>query len=222
VHDGAVTWLRNPGAGDRVRAQLALDASRSNAEIARAAGCSPGTVPRYRGSFAPPDPSQHARVAALDRFYASTPVQPDLSAGRCVTHPGGADLWASRDREDQQAALFLCQACPCLAECRSWALSLPPSPGVIIGGLTPYQLAQARTQALREQAEQQARAQATRARRAKSERLRYALGKGNTPEAARQRYLADPEPAKARARAYYQANKTEILVSRHAARRAVG
>ena len=127
-----------------MRAQLALDASRSNAEIARAAGCSPGTVPRYRASFEPPDPSQRARVAALDRFYASTPEQPDLSSGRCTTYPGGADLWTSRDREDQQAALFLCQACPCLQACRAWALSLPPSPAVIMGGLTPYQLAQAR------------------------------------------------------------------------------
>ncbi len=216
-----MTW-GNQGAGERIRAELALDPGRSDAEIAAAARCGVSTVARHRGSFAPPDPSERARTRALDRAYAGTPAQPDLSSGRCVTHPGGADLWASRDREDQQAALFLCQACPCLAECRSWALSLPPSPGVIIGGLTPYQLAQARTQALREQAEQQARAQATRARRAKSERLRYALGKGNTPEAARQRYLADPEPAKARARAYYQANKTEILASRHAARRAVG
>lgn len=44
------------------------------------------------------------------------------------------------DRTDaaRERALAVCRSCPVMAECRTWALDLPPrmSPGWVIGGLT--------------------------------------------------------------------------------------
>jgi Transcription factor WhiB len=47
-----------------------------------------------------------------------------------------------------------------------------------------------------------------------SERRRRALGKAETPEHQRARYHANPEPQKAAMRAYYAANRDQILADR--------
>jgi hypothetical protein len=81
----------------------------------------------------------------------SIPRQPEaLRAGLCVTAHLDPGLWSSADPAEREAATSVCLACPALAPCRAWALSIRQAddpPGLVLGGLDHAQRAAIRQQA---------------------------------------------------------------------------
>jgi WhiB family redox-sensing transcriptional regulator len=75
-----------------------------------------------------------------------TPVPPGgwIAAAECAQHPsvsfdmpGGRPELAERARSTA-AAKAICRACPVVAECAAWSLTVPdPVPTQIAGGMTP-------------------------------------------------------------------------------------
>jgi hypothetical protein len=79
--------------------------------------------------------------------YRPLPRQPAaLRDGTCATPGADPALWAAKDPARQSAAISACLACPALAPCRSWALSLRPAADehLILGGLLPSERARIR------------------------------------------------------------------------------
>lgn len=79
------------------------------------------------------------RVAALEVTISAyhrgkaPEAQPDLSAGSCIGHTVlPPDAWI----DDDPAAALVCQRCPALPECKTWAMTLPPSMPGTFGALT--------------------------------------------------------------------------------------
>jgi hypothetical protein len=70
---------------------------------------------------------------------------PDLSAGVCCLGKYPADWWVGTDRHsERKQAIALCQACPVLQACRTWALAMPVADAdtTIYGGMTGHQRTQ--------------------------------------------------------------------------------
>jgi hypothetical protein len=58
---------------------------------------------------------------------AVVPSLPDsLRHGLCATGGHPPDLWVSDRPADREQAVAICQRCPVLSSCRSWALSMRP------------------------------------------------------------------------------------------------
>jgi hypothetical protein len=124
----------------RARAELLAGPHRQDREIARAADCHKVTVGRARRQLEaeglipvrgrPRPPDWHAPALPV--------MPPELADGLCTRHPE-PDLWSSREPADRAVALRVCRACPVLAVCASWSLSLPASDSTVWGGLTAGQ-----------------------------------------------------------------------------------
>ncbi|MDQ2874523.1 MAG: WhiB family transcriptional regulator [Actinomycetota bacterium] len=72
----------------------------------------------------------------MARTARSVPT-PDLSTGACRTL-GDPSWWFSDSESEREAARHICQGCPVLAACRTWALAAPATMGVL-GGLSSSQ-----------------------------------------------------------------------------------
>ncbi len=73
------------------------------------------------------------------------PRPPDLTRGLCVTLAAKVRGWWTSDRRDErEAARRLCSACPVLAACRQYALSLPVTDTTTYAGMTWHERVTAR------------------------------------------------------------------------------
>lgn len=70
----------------------------------------------------------------MNRFIAT--INPTFSQALCKQHDN--NLWF--DAHTQQQAIQLCQACPEIDTCRTYALTLPVDTEGVFAGLTPKQL----------------------------------------------------------------------------------
>jgi hypothetical protein len=137
----------------------------------------------------------------------------------CSTSRLGADAWWADQGRLREAAILTCLSCPVRLACAEWAISDPDLIGGIFGALGHEQRQDERRRRKAEaEARRQHRQQLQRGYTRRAERLRRQLGKAETPEHQRQRYAADPEPQKARARSYYAEHRDEILAARRKAR----
>ena len=132
------------GAGERARAELLADASRSNLAIAEAAQCSKSTVVAARRALESAGQAEASARQPRPQPVRPPPIpdiprQPDLSAGRCATS-GHADWWTSSDHAEREMARGICRCCPLLAACREWALSaLPTADSSVYAGMSGAQ-----------------------------------------------------------------------------------
>jgi hypothetical protein len=80
----------------------------------------------------PPKPGGKPMIPSLPQPPAS------LESGVCATAPPGRrGWWTSDDYAERKAARRACLACPVLAECRSWSLTLPmpDADAAVYGGM---------------------------------------------------------------------------------------
>jgi Transcription factor WhiB len=85
----------------------------------------------------------HPRPA---QFLPVPPMPEALRSGTCARHPRPR-LWEGLTPADREEAVSLCRACPAVAPCAAWALSLRPvqdEGSDVLGGLTQPERARIR------------------------------------------------------------------------------